>query len=251
MAPVTGGGGAHPTSCRFTRRFHRLAGMTSAPPESAAPRRPRVHIVSLRRTGASETAVQRVAGVLAEAFSTDPFTTALLPDGRHVDRLTGKFTGMIRDLLGPDDDGRDKGAVDVALDPQDGSVLGVALWDRPGHSEPNWKDRLGTVQSYVRTHGLKAWDALRTTAACDKVRPSDPHWYLMELGTAPAARGRGVGSSLVSYRLRHARRDGVGVYLESSTRDNVPFYEKLGFEEVGMIETKGTNDLTAMWQQEG
>ena len=51
------------------------------------------------------------------------------------------------------------------------------------------------------------------------------------------------------HRIAHAQDQGVGVYLESSTRDNVPFYEKLGFEEVETIETKGTNDLTAMWQK--
>lgn len=224
---------------------------TTSPQPDGAPRAP-FEIETLTAADASRTTIEHVAGVLAEAFATDPFTTNLLPgheDG-HADRLSVKFERMIADMLTVDADGLPRGAVDVAVDTADGSVLGVALWERPGHSDPTWRDQLSRVPTYVRTHGTKAWDALRTTAACDRARPSEDHWYLTELGTTPAARGRGVGSGLVKHRIAHARQQGVGVYLESSTRDNVPFYEKLGFEEVEMIETKGTNDLTAMWQKD-
>lgn len=224
---------------------------TNAAPPSPA-HRSSFEIETLTAQDASRTTVEHVAGVLAEAFATDPFTTGLLPgdsDG-HAARLSVKFVRMIRSMLAEGSDGLPCGAVDVAVDPADGSVLGVALWERPGHSDPTWRDQLSRVPTYVRTHGAKAWDALRTTAACDRARPSEDHWYLTELGTTPAARGRGVGSGLVKHRIAHARRQGVGVYLESSTRDNVPFYEKLGFEEVETIGTKGTNDLTAMWQKD-
>jgi GNAT superfamily N-acetyltransferase len=229
-----------------------MEGMTPTNPASPSPaQRAPFEIETLTADGATETTVERVAGVLAEAFATDPFTTKLLPgheDG-HVDRLRVKFVRMITDMLAVDADGLPRGAVDVAVDPADGSVLGVALWERPGHADPTWRDQLSRVPNYLRTHGAKAWDALRTTAACDRARPSQEHWYLTELGTTPAARGRGVGSGLVRHRIAHAQEQGVGVYLESSTRDNVPFYAKLGFEEVETIQTKGTNDLTAMWQK--
>ncbi len=221
---------------------------TSPSPAQRAP----FEIETLTADDASSTTIAHVAGVLAEAFATDPFTTKLLPgraDG-HADRLSVKFVRMIKGMLTVDSDGLPRGAVDVAVDPEDGSVLGVALWERPGHADPTWRDQLSRVPNYVRTHGAKAWDALRTTAACDRARPSQEHWYLTELGTTPAARGRGVGSGLVKHRIAHAQEQGVGVYLESSTRDNVPFYEKLGFAEVETIETKGTNDLTAMWQKD-
>ena len=40
---------------------------------------------------------------------------------------------------------------------------------------------------------------------------------------------------------------GVGVYLESSTRANVPLDERLEFRETGPVIAYGTEDLTGMW----
>ncbi|MCV7512061.1 hypothetical protein M3D71_007565 [Micrococcus luteus] len=39
----------------------------------------------------------------------------------------------------------------------------------------------------------------------------------------------------------------AGVYLESSTRADVPLYERLGFRETGPINAYGTEDPTGMW----
>lgn len=46
---------------------------------------------------------------------------------------------------------------------------------------------------------------------------------------------------------RDARQAGIGVHLESSTRANVPLYERLGFRETGPINAYGTEDPTGMW----
>ena len=53
--------------------------------------------------------------------------------------------------------------------------------------------------------------------------------------------------ALVERRQRDARRAGVGVYLESSTRANVPLDERLEFRETGPVTAYGTEDLTGMW----
>ncbi len=46
---------------------------------------------------------------------------------------------------------------------------------------------------------------------------------------------------------RDARQAGVGVCLESSTRANVPLYERLRFRETGPVIADGTEGLTGMW----
>ena len=55
------------------------------------------------------------------------------------------------------------------------------------------------------------------------------------------------GRALVKRRQRDARQAGVGVYLESSTRANVPLDVRLEFRETGPVTAYGTEDLTGMW----
>lgn len=218
--------------------------MTSPDP-APAPARPQV--LTLRPDGARPETVQRVAAVLAEAFSTDPYTVSFFPEDRRTQRLTLKFSGLVRDALRPAPDGEPRGAVDLAVDPDDGAILAAALWGRP--SEPRGitvPAAVAAVPGLLRAHGRRhALDMARTEAACERARPDRPHWYLRDLGTLPAARGRGAASALVRHRQRRA--DGVGLYLESSTRANVPFYERLGFTETGRVPAFGTEDLTGMW----
>lgn len=213
-------------------------------------RPPRPLVTSLRPDGLDRDAVARVAGALAEAFLTDPYTVSFLPRSRRQERLADMFDRMVRDTLRPDParDGQVPGVVDVAVDPADGTLLGAAVWDRP--EAPRGMDLVGTVAAtprMLRVMGRHTLDHVRTEAECQRARPRVAHWYLRELGTRPAARGRGVARALVERRRRDARQAGVGIYLESSTRANVPVYERLGFRETGPVTAHGTEDLTGMW----
>ena len=220
--------------------------------DEAAPARRRVQVVSLRPEGLSEDAVGRVAGLLAEAFAEDEFTLGLLPADRRAERLARMFALDVHDALRParaaGGEAGPRGAVDVALDPEDGTLLAAALWDGPdaprGTTVPG---ALAALPARLRVHGRRTWDAARTDAACERARPAAAHWYLTQLGTAPAARGREAASALVRLRQRRAARAGVGIHLEASSAEAVPFYARLGFRETGTVRAHGTRDLTAMW----
>ncbi|KAI9712863.1 MAG: hypothetical protein M1828_001532 [Chrysothrix sp. TS-e1954] len=54
-------------------------------------------------------------------------------------------------------------------------------------------------------------------------------YYLVYIGTAPAARGRGLAKELIEHTTRQADAEGRACYLESSNRANVGLYERLGF----------------------
>lgn len=56
-------------------------------------------------------------------------------------------------------------------------------------------------------------------------------WYLMYIGVRPEARGKGLSRLLIQHVTDRADKDGVVCYLESSTRANVPIYERFGFKE--------------------
>ncbi|KAK7511031.1 hypothetical protein IWZ03DRAFT_363275 [Phyllosticta citriasiana] len=56
-------------------------------------------------------------------------------------------------------------------------------------------------------------------------------WYLVYIGTKPAARGKGYARKLVDHVTCRADRESRAMYLESSNVANLPFYRRLGFKE--------------------
>ena len=67
-------------------------------------------------------------------------------------------------------------------------------------------------------------------SAIEANTPAEEHWYLQMIGTHPDWQGRGIGSMLIREGLSWAERDGLGVYLETETVENVAYYRHLGFE---------------------
>lgn len=68
------------------------------------------------------------------------------------------------------------------------------------------------------------------------MRYGGEYCQLEELIVDPSARGKNVGALLVATTVERARSRGCaeyGLYLIQSTEQNLPFYEKLGFEKVG------------------
>lgn len=56
-------------------------------------------------------------------------------------------------------------------------------------------------------------------------------WYLSIVGVAPQLQGQGLGSGLVKPVLEKADALGVASYLETFTRRNMSFYQRLGYRE--------------------
>ncbi|MCC3771827.1 GNAT family N-acetyltransferase [Streptomyces sp. UNOC14_S4] len=80
--------------------------------------------------------------------------------------------------------------------------------------------------------------------------PQEPHWSLAVIGADPAARGQGHGAALLRSGLAKADAAGLPVYLESSKKSNLPFYEHFGFtvrEELRLPQDGPT--LWSMWRE--
>ncbi|MEV2272562.1 GNAT family N-acetyltransferase [Nonomuraea africana] len=162
----------------------------------------------------------RVGDVLSRAFHDDPVVRWLLPSGRGMHRMFVTLTRHVH-ALG-----------DLAIDGD--RVVGAALWDPPGFRQPPL-DALRSAPGFLAAMGRRVSYGQLLQTQFHRRRPERPHWYLAEIGTDPAAQGRGVGGALLGARLGHCDGEGLAAYLESSKETNIPFYEKHGFRVTGEI----------------
>lgn len=59
--------------------------------------------------------------------------------------------------------------------------------------------------------------------------PKSPFCYLWFIGVNPADQNIGIGKALLNEILTKAEKEGLPVYLETSSSKNVPWYERFGF----------------------
>lgn len=162
----------------------------------------------------------------------------MMPPDRRLERIERFFTMAVRDAI------RHRQAY-LALD--GASILGVALWEAPG-TKTSAIHMIRAIPGYAAVFGNRLADAGRTQATMEAHRPRVPHWYLAILGVSPDARGRGAGSALLVDRHREIDSLRQPTYLESSVPENLPFYERNGYQALGEIPAVGTTPAIAMWR---
>jgi ribosomal protein S18 acetylase RimI-like enzyme len=80
----------------------------------------------------------------------------------------------------------------------------------------------------------------------EAVHPTYPHWYLPWFGVDPALQGQGVGSALMTQCLAIVDGNHLPAYLESPNPRNISFYERHGFEVVGVTRAGAAPVITMM-----
>ena len=65
-----------------------------------------------------------------------------------------------------------------------------------------------------------------------KAATSFDHYYIMTVGVLPERQGRGVGKKLMTKALEIVDAHTMPCYLETQNKNNVPMYQKFGFEVV-------------------
>ena len=181
--------------------------------------------------------IPRFARVLAEAFAADPVVAQLAPR-LHGRSLIAMFEHELAGL------GAGNRSVDGAWDGDD--LIGVALWEPPEPRPPSWAERVQQLAARARLGIRRVRVLRRKVAELQEHRPAAPHWYLSDLATTPAARGRGVGSALLNSRLARIDQAHLPAYLESTSQGSRKLYARFGFEPVGAIAGFPGTDAMAM-----
>ena len=117
-------------------------------------------------------------------------------------------------------------------------LSGAALWGPPGrvrHPVLELLQLSPTAPFLLSPHTISAVKLLFTV---EGLHPTEPHWYLFTLGTAPERQGQGVGSALLRAMLTLIDEAGEPAYLESSKQRNVPLYARFGFQVIHQIPSK-------------
>lgn len=162
--------------------------------------------------------------MLGRAFEEDPLVVHVTPDERRRRDAAARIQGgMLRYAL-------HYGKVDYLSD-----MGGLAIWLPPG--EPHM-----TLPRMIRTGGLgvpfalgfkavwRLWRYSRLKEALRREVTDGPHWYLVVLGVDPLRQRSGLGRTLLGLGLARADAGWYPSYLETLKEENVPFFERHGFE---------------------
>ena len=110
---------------------------------------------------------------------------------------------------------------------------GVALWLPPGVG-PDEDALMALLEATVDERERPALFAMFEQMG--SYHPTEEHWYLPLLGVEASRQGEGYGSALMKHALARCDADKRPAYLEATSRQSVPFYERHGFAQLGTIQ---------------
>ncbi|MEV3904987.1 GNAT family N-acetyltransferase [Mycobacterium sp. NPDC050551] len=172
--------------------------------------------------------IRALARTLGRAFFDDPVMAWMVPDpARRAKGLPTMFAAMTRHhfMAG--------GGVEVAR--RGGDIGAAALWDPPGRWQHSRSEEFRMMPRFLWAARGRVARGQQLTDLMKEQHPEEPHWYLGVIGSDPTVRGGGFGQALMRSRLDRVDAEHAPAYLESSNPDNVPYYQRFGFDVTGEI----------------
>lgn len=175
---------------------------------------------------------ERLVATMTLAFAADPLTRWFFPDAKV---YLEHFPGFVMAFGGAAfEHGTAYGANEFG---------GAALWMPEGVSSD--QEALGTVMVQALSPERLA-ELGPFGEQLEHYHTKDPHWYLPMIGVQPTCQGQGLGSALLQHALKQVDEQGLAAYLESSRPENVPLYQRHGFEVIGEIQVGTSPTLFPM-----
>lgn len=189
--------------------------------------------------------LHQAATVLAAAFAQEPIVLRMVPaEARNrLDRITSYFRWSLR-TSGYDN-------VDVVLGDSHNTILGVAIWEPPTH-KPHTLSAARELPSVWRSIGRTGFKELAAyESAVAPYSSNEPHWYLVDIGSSPEARGQGVGRVLLEHRLRSIDAAAQTTALTATTPGSRNLYERHGFKVMHEVRIGPKSTLSLMSRAPG
>jgi ribosomal protein S18 acetylase RimI-like enzyme len=115
---------------------------------------------------------------------------------------------------------------------RDGELLGVAAFADPGNCQPSPSQSVRLLPQIAAMGPRAGARVARWLAAWGRRDPTEEHVHLGPVAVDAHLQGQGIGLRLM--REHAARLDAAGLrgYLETDKRENVRFYERVGYTVV-------------------
>lgn len=163
-----------------------------------------------------------IVRTLALAFQNDPALSWIIPDGeRRRARLPELFDVLFKSDL----------PTGMILKSESGEA--ASLWRAPGRADTGMLELLRSIVPMLRIFGAGIGRGVAVSNALDAHHPKGfAYWYLHFVGVRPEFQGKGWGGAIIRDGLARTAADGLPTYLETATPENVPLYQRLGFDIV-------------------
>ena len=115
-----------------------------------------------------------------------------------------------------------------------GNLKAAAIWHAPSVRPQKTLDAYRVFRMTKRLKSIACY-----LSSLQHARPKEPHWRLVAIGSQKYCQGQGVGHRLLSAGIRQLESSGAPIFLETSYRQNVQFYEKSGFLVVDELNKSG------------
>ena len=184
----------------------------------------------------------RARKVLADAFQRDPLWNKIYEGESDIEkRFQAFFEGAVRyclkygEVYAPSED-----------------LEGVIGWVPGNYADVNWWRgiRCGPISLVIRM----GWNVAKKMGTVFKPLTEDRRehmaghtfLYVNVVGVATELQGKGFGGKLIDAAIEKSQREGLQLYLETETEENVKLYEHFGFRLLKRI-TLPMVDLP-MWE---
>jgi len=130
-----------------------------------------------------------------------------------------------------------------------GKVIAAAAIYQPGAYPPPLLEQIRIFIKSIWGHeyfDLRPW--LVWLAESNKTHPQKAHYFLEYLGVLPEYQGKGYGSAILRSITTKADTENVGCYLETTSPQNVPLYQRYGFKTFKEKNILGLNTWF-MWRE--
>jgi ribosomal protein S18 acetylase RimI-like enzyme len=166
------------------------------------------------------------------AFATDPIVRWIFPDP---DVYMATFPSFVEVLA--------KTSAEAGAAHLHSSGVASALWYPPG-VHPDQAAVGATISPGIPPDRGAEIGAFMMEKG--RYEPDEPHWYLHMLAVDPPLQGSGYGTALLNHALTAIDKRGEVAYLESTRPENIPLYERHGFELLAKVETHGSPPIWPM-----